>query len=91
MEYYDLIRARESIRSYDPGKPVHKEVIEKILDAGRLAPSACNNQPWKFLVISSKMMLERVKDCYLRSWFRDAPCILIAIGLREQAWTRSYD
>lgn len=49
MEYYDLIRTRESIRNYDPDRPVPREVLEKILDAGRLAPSACNNQLWKFI------------------------------------------
>jgi nitroreductase len=91
MEYYELIRTRESVRNYDPGKPVPKEIVEKILDAGRLAPSACNNQPWKFLVISSQMMLERVKASYPRSWFRDAPCILVAIGIKGEAWIRSYD
>ena len=53
MEYTELIRTRESIRNYDPNRPVPKEILEKILDAGRLAPSACNYQPWKFLVISS--------------------------------------
>jgi nitroreductase len=41
MEYTDLIRTRESVRNYDPNRPVPKEILEKILEAGRLAPSAC--------------------------------------------------
>ena len=91
MEYTQLIKTRESIRNYDPGRPVPKEILEKILDAGRLAPSACNYQPWKFLLISSNIMLEKVRACYPRDWFKDAPHILVVLGLRNQAWNRSYD
>ena len=91
MEYTDLISNRESIRNYDPDRPLSKEVLEKILDAGRLAPSACNIQPWKFLVISSPGMLEKVRPCYHREWFREAPYILVVAGFKEQAWKRSSD
>jgi nitroreductase len=91
MEYFDLIRSRESIRNYDPTRPVPKEILERILNAGRLAPSACNNQPWKFLVISSSEQLEKVRACYKRDWFKEAPHILVVLGLRNQAWNRSYD
>jgi nitroreductase len=91
MEFTDLIRTRESIRNYDPDRPVPKEILEKILDAGRVALSACNFQPWKFLVISSPEMLEKVRACYTRDWFKDAPHILVPLGLRNQSWSRSYD
>jgi nitroreductase len=62
MEYYELIRTRESIRNYDPERPVPKEVLKRILNAGRMAPSACNNQPWEFLVIESSQMLKKVSS-----------------------------
>jgi nitroreductase len=91
MEYSELIRKRESVRNYDPYRPVPKEVMERILDAGRMAPSACNYQPWKFLVISSPVLLEKVRACYPRPWFKDAPHILVILGLKDQAWVRSYD
>ncbi|MEI6048222.1 MAG: nitroreductase family protein [Bacteroidota bacterium] len=91
MEYYDLICSRESVRNYDPNRPVPKEILERILNAGRLAPSACNYQPWKFLVISSSEILGKVRACYSRDWFKDAPHILVVLGLRNQAWNRSYD
>jgi nitroreductase len=41
MEYTELIHLRESVRNYDPSRPVTKEILEKILEAGRVAPSAC--------------------------------------------------
>jgi nitroreductase len=91
MEYTELIRTRESVRNYDPDRPVPKETLEKILDAGRLSPSAANYQPWKFLLISSFSMLEKVKACYQRDWFKDAPHILVLLGLRNKAWIRGYD
>jgi nitroreductase len=91
MEYSELIRTRESIRNYDPEKPVPKEILEKILDAGRYAPSACNIQPWKFLVVSSAAVLEKVRASYNKVWFKDAPHILVIVGFRNQSWIRSYD
>jgi nitroreductase len=91
MDFYDLIRSRESIRNYDPDRPVPKDIIEKILEAGRLAPSACNLQPWKFLIIESPEMLQKVRTCYHRDWFRDAPQILIVTGDRDKSWIRSFD
>jgi nitroreductase len=91
MEYTELIRNRESIRNYDPGRLVPGEILEKILEAGRLAPSAKNFQPWKFLLISSPALLEKVKASYQRDWIKEAPHILVLIGLKNQAWIRGYD
>jgi nitroreductase len=91
MEYNELISTRESIRNYDPTRPVPKEILNKILEAGRLAPSAKNFQPWKFLLISSSGLLEKVQASYKRDWLKDAPHILIMMGLKDQAWIRGYD
>lgn len=91
MEFTELIRQRESIRDYDPGRPVPPEIIDSILEAGRLAPSACNNQPWRFLLIRSPEMLGKVRACYHRPWFKDAPQILVVAGLKDKAWVRSFD
>lgn len=91
MEFNELIRIRESIRSYDPDRPVPEEVLKRILDAGRLAPSANNCQPWKFILVSSPAMLEKVKACYKREWLQTAPHILVVLGVRNQAWNRKYD
>ena len=91
MDFYELIRNRESIRSYDPDRPVPEDVLYRILEAGRLAPSAVNYQPWRFLVISSPEMLAKVRPCYGRDWFIDAPHILVVVGYPEEAWVRKYD
>jgi len=91
MDFTELIKSRESIRSYDPSKPVPEETLRKILEAGRLALSAANRQPWRFLLISSSAMLDRVRGCYGREWFHDAPHVVAVVGLKDQAWVRSCD
>ena len=91
MDFYDLIKNRESIRDYDPARPVEKDKLNRILNAGRIAPSAANKQPWHFLVISSGEMLDKVKRCYHRDWFKDAPHILIVAGRKADAWVRQHD
>ena len=65
MDLFDAIAGRKSIRRFKD-QPVPDEDIRKILDAGRLAPSANNTQPWSFLVIKNKeklrMMAGAVRD-----------------------------
>lgn len=91
MEFDKLIRVRESIRDYDPAKKLSEEVLTKILDAARFAPSAVNKQPWEFWVIRSTEKLDRVRACYNRPWFKDAPVIIAIVGARDKAWVRSFD
>lgn len=91
MEFNELIRYRESVRSYDPERPVEDKILDRILDAGRIAPSASNRQPWKFVLVSSKEMLAKVKACYLRPWFQDAPHILVLVSYIKESWIRAYD
>ena len=91
MDFYDLIRGRESVRDYDPNRTIDEAVLNRILNAGRLAPSADNRQPWTFLLVSSKEKLEEVRACYKKSWFQQSPHILIIIGDKTKSWIRSYD
>ena len=91
MDFYGLIKNRESVRDYDPKKPLDKETLHRILEAGRLAPSAANRQPWRFVVVSSEEMLAKVRPCYQGAWFKDAPHILVVVGRPDQAWVRQKD
>lgn len=50
MDFLEIANARQSCRSYDESRPVEQEKLNAILEAGRLAPSACNGQPYKFTV-----------------------------------------
>jgi len=91
MDFYKLIQTRESIRDYDPGKPLNDKVLNRILDAGRLAPSASNRQPWTFVLVSSPEKLGEARACYHREWFKQAPHILVVVGDKSKSWIRSYN
>ena len=54
MDFMEIANARQSCRSYDPERPVEREKIEAILEAGRLAPSACNGQPYHITVCTGE-------------------------------------
>ena len=53
MDFLDIMKNRRSCRSFIPGKTVSREDLLKIVEAGRLSPSGCNSQPWKFIVVDS--------------------------------------
>jgi nitroreductase len=61
MELFKVIQGRKSIRRFK-STPVPEEDVKRILDAGRLAPSANNTQPWRFAVIRDKMLLQKMAD-----------------------------
>lgn len=60
-KFLNLARSRQSDRKYSD-KAVEKEKIERIIEAGRMAPSACNAQPWKFIVVDDHKLLEQLSD-----------------------------
>ena len=59
-DFLQLVQARQSDRSYDKERPVEPEKLERVLEAARLAPSACNAQPWKFVVVTDKELSNKV-------------------------------
>jgi nitroreductase len=60
MSIMDVIRTRKSVRAYDTGKNISDADMEKILEAGRLAPSAKNLQGWKFIVVKERALLKQL-------------------------------
>lgn len=59
-DFLSLVDSRQSDRAYDADRSVEPDKLERILEAGRLAPSACNAQPWRFVVITDKELAMRV-------------------------------
>lgn len=60
--FLELVQSRQSVRKFDPERAVEKEKIERILEAARLAPSACNAQPWHFIVVDEPELKNKVAD-----------------------------
>lgn len=61
-DFFDLISKRQSCRNY-LDKPVEKDKLVKCIQAARLAPSACNSQPWHFIVINNKELAAKIAMC----------------------------
>ena len=61
MDFPDLIRVRRSVRAYRD-QPVSRELVDQCLDAVRMSPSACNSQPWTFLVVDDRESIRRIAD-----------------------------
>lgn len=90
MTFKELATKRFSVRKYTD-EPVSKADIEYIIDCVRLAPSAHNFQPWKFLVVTSEKGKEKVRQCYNRPWFANVPMFVLCFKSLNDAWVRTDD
>lgn len=80
MEFYEVIRTRRSIRSYEP-RPVPEEVLTRALEAARVAPSGSNRQPWKFILVRDEEMKRRlIPLCGYQDFIAEAPILFVACG-----------
>ena len=88
--FQELAENRRSVRAYKPDA-VPEELLQQVLEAGRLAPSACNKQPWRFIVVKSETGRRALGAAYAREWFWKAPLVIAVCILTKEAWVRSYD
>ncbi len=77
MDIFEAIHKRRSIRSFT-GAPVPRPDLEKIVDAGRLAASGHNCQPWDFIVITEPAVIERLGNV-VRTWMAQAGAIIAIV------------
>ncbi len=88
MEFEKLIVERYSVRSFKQEHLPHN-IIDKILDAGHLAPTGCNNQPQRILVLNTDDSINKLKNC-TKCHF-NAPTALLVCHNKEESWKRVYD
>jgi len=79
MDVYQAIKTRYSCRSYKV-EPVPEEKLNKVLEAARLAPSAHNEQEWKFIVIKDAKKREQLAEAAGQSFIAEAPVIIVAVA-----------
>lgn len=60
LDFLSLAKARQSDRAYDASRPVEQEKLDRILEAAWISPSACNAQPWKFVVVNDPQLAVKV-------------------------------
>jgi nitroreductase len=90
MKFKKLLHQRFSVRSYKQEAVEHEKLFQ-VLEAGRMAPSAVNYQPWHFIVIDDPEMLNNIYHCYKGEWIQEAPLIIVACSDHTQSWKRRID
>lgn len=82
MEFQELITKRQSTRKYLK-TPVDRKLVEKCLEAARLAPSACNSQPWHFVVLDDPVRIREIGEAAaslgMNSFAADVPVVVAAV------------
>lgn len=90
MSVLQLIKRRRSIRKYKPNQ-VERDKLERILEAGRLAPSAANRQPWHFIAVTDPEHVATLRASYAKPWEVTAPAILAVCIEPSKSWVRKKD
>ena len=85
-----LSRERFSARKFTAAA-VSEEDLAYVMECVRLAPSACNKQPWRWLIVRSEESKRKLWECYDREWFKTAPMYIIGMKNKEENWVRKYD
>ena len=88
MEFQELIKERFSVRSFKP-EHLPQTVIEKIISAGHIAPTGCNNQPQRILVLNTDESIGKLKKC-TKCHF-NAPTAMLICHNKDESWKRVYD
>ena len=85
MDVFTAISQRSSVRAYK-ATDVEEDKLKKILEAGRLSPSASNRQEWKFIVVKSKETKKKLaKAAFGQTFIGEAPVVIVACGTESKA------
>lgn len=90
MNVEDAIVGRRSVRKYKATTP-DRELLREVLEAARMAPTACNRQPFRIICVTEDNLLSRIKSAYSRDWITTAKCIIVVVADHSQSWHRPCD
>ena len=80
MEVFEAIQKRKSARAYEPTQ-VPSEKLSKILEAARLAPSAGNVQPWRFIIVLDPQKRRKIaRGCRFGHFLAESPVVIVGCG-----------
>lgn len=93
--FFELAQKRQSCRKYDPARIPEKEMLLKCVEAGLLAPSACNSQPWHFTVVNDPEMSPKVAKCAqsmgINKYTDDCPAFIVVTEKKARLMRRIAD
>lgn len=88
MSVLDVILDRRSIRKYKE-IPIQSDILNRVLEAGRNAPSGKNLQPWKFIVVKNSETKKKLAEASARQYFiARAPVIIVACGFPDNCYAK---
>jgi len=82
MNFLDLVKKRQSVRTYSD-TPIQEDKLKRCIEAARLSPSACNSQPWKFIVVDQPQLKDTIahftfnKAVAFNKFTLEAPVIVV--------------
>ncbi|MBQ4600928.1 MAG: nitroreductase family protein [Oscillospiraceae bacterium] len=88
MDFLEFAAQRYSVRKFE-NRPLEQEVIHRILACGHVAPTGCNNQPQRILVLNTDEAMEKLRKC-TKCHF-DAPAAMLVCYNKAESWVRRYD
>ena len=65
--------------------------VKVVMEAARLAPTACNKQPFRLLCVTDESTLDVLRSAYEREWLKSASCMIVVIADHSQSWHRGND
>ncbi len=89
MHFQELIYQRQSCRNFDPDRQIGEDALEAILEAGRMAPSACNGQPYRFTLCRgevARQVAAATRGMGMNKFTADAPVMLV---ISEESYVAS--
>ncbi|MFH1654415.1 MAG: nitroreductase family protein [Pseudomonadota bacterium] len=90
MDAYDAIISRRSVREYID-KPISAELVDKIIAAGRYAPTANNRQPWDFIIIDDRTIMLKCSELLpYGKMLKEAPLAILVCGRVEEGIPDGY-
>ena len=89
MNFLEIAQTRQSCRAYDQARPVEQEKLDAVLEAARLAPSACNAQPYHLTVCRGEAAKAAAKACQGMGMNKFAPQAPVLIIISEQPYSKS--
>lgn len=93
MKFLELVKNRQSVRKYI-NKPVEQDKIDKCIEAARLAPSASNSQPWKFIIVDEPRLKDKVakatfsKTINFNKFALHAPILVVIVQEKSKVITQ---
>ncbi len=87
MDFLELAKKRYSVRAYK-ADPIPDAIVQRVLSAAVLAPTACNRQPFRLMVLPTRGRESELRRIYSHGWFAQAPYVVGIVGVLSESWTR---